>query len=360
MSPKHHIVSIGFEISRRGGQSMANSTKVDRRAEIIAKLEELGFSAQAVTGTRHHIPKPSEISAENKAISSIEKEGKANQAFYLAASKKNKKPWHQNTKQNGVYSEYILVSPEMAEELLKWNDNPRKRIMQSAIDRYRNDMAAGEWTDTAESIAIDYNGYLHNGQHRLNAVVQLGKPQRLYFTFNTLVSAREDEDVGAPRKPAVQIELRLHNRIGNKLPAVCRAAMRGVGNPCARISQAQLAEFAEMYGPQIEWLERICPTYRSDVLAAFLKAILWYGVDRMEPFLKRFGEVLFESTDDPARLLHAAVKLQRGTRTKLSLYKKTLAAVHHHIQGRRVSKLLERDTDIFEWEAGWKVPEQDS
>lgn len=335
---------------------MANSVETDRRAEIIAKLAELGYSTQDVTGTRHSIPKPGEISAEKKAVASIEKEGKANQIHYLAAAKKSGKAWHRNTKESGVYSEYILVTPEMAEELLKWNDNPRKKIMQTVIDRYRADMAAGEWTDTAESIAIDYNGYLHNGQHRLNAIVQWGQPQRMYFTFNTLVSAREDEDVGAPRKPAVQIELRLHNRIGNKLPAICRAAMRGVGNPSARISQAQLAEFAEMYGPQIEWIERICPTYRSDVLAAFLKAILWYGVEQMEPFLKRFGEVLFESTDDPAKLLHSAVKLQRGTRTKLSLYKKTLAAVHHHIQGRRVSKLLERDTDIFEWEPGWKVP----
>jgi hypothetical protein len=329
-----------------------------KRAEIIAKLEEMGYSAQDVTGSRHYIPKPSEVSAEKKAISTIESEAIKNQLHYLSSAKKNKKPWHHNTKSSTQYSEYVLVSPDMAQQLLEWNNNPRKKLMQTVVDRYRADMASGEWTDTSQSIAIDYNGYLHNGQHRLNAIVQWGKPQRLYFTFNTLVSAREDEDVGAPRKPAVQIELRLHNRIGNKLPAICRAAMRGVGNPSSRISQAQLADFAEMYGPQIEWLERICPTYRSDVLAAFLKAILWYGIDRMEPFLKRFGDVLFESTDDPAKLLHASVKLHRGTRTKLSLYKKTLSAIHHHINGRKVSKLLERDVDIFEWDPGWKVPAQ--
>lgn len=328
-----------------------------RRAAIIAKLEEMGYSTQKVTGERHYIPKPSEIAAEKRAVVFIENEAIQNQKHYLVAAKKTKNPWHQHAKHTHQYSEYVLVTPEMAQELLNWNNNPRKRIMQTVVDRYRNDMDSGEWTDTSQSIAIDYNGYLHNGQHRLSAIVQWGQPQRLYFTFNTLVSAREDEDVGAPRKPAVQIELRLHNRIGNKLPAICRAAMRGVGNPCARISQAQLADFAELYGPQIEWLERTCPTYRSDVLAAFLKAILWYGVDAMEPFLKRFGEVLFESKDDPAKLLHAAVKIHRGTRTKLSLYKKTLAAIHHHIHDRKVTKLLERDTDIFEWDPGWKVPQ---
>jgi hypothetical protein len=244
----------------------------------------------------------------------------------------------------------------MAKELLEWNNNPRKKIMQTVVERYRTDMNNGEWNDNSQSIAIDYKGYLHNGQHRLTAIVQLNKPQRLYFTFNTLVSAREDEDVGAPRKPAVQIELNLHNRIGNKLPAVCRAAMRGSNGKVQKISQGQLKDFAELYGAQIEWIERICPTYRSDVIAAFLKAVLWYGPDKMEPFLKRFGDVLFESKEDPARLLHSAVKVTKGTRTKLSLYKKALSAVDLYVNDRKVSKLMEKNKDIFEWEEGWKVP----
>lgn len=331
---------------------------IAERKLIQAKLEEMGFSSDNITGKRHSIPKPAEIAAERKAVIAIEQEAKSNQQFYKDRSAKTKKPWFHNVREEGQYSEFVLVSPEMAAELLAWNNNPRKKIMQSVVDRYRTDMQNGEWNDNSQSIAIDYKGYLHNGQHRLTAIVQLGKPQRMYFTFNTLVSAREDEDVGAPRKPAVQIELRLHNRIGNKLPAVCRAAMRGVNGTTKKISQSQLADFAEIYGAQIEWLERICPTHRSDILAAFLKAVLWYGTDTMEPFLKRFGDVLFDSKDDPAKLLHSATKIMRGSRTKVSLYKKALAAVHHHVSGRRVSKLIERDTDIFEWEEGWKIPKR--
>jgi hypothetical protein len=40
----------------------------------------------------------------------------------------------------------------------------------------------------------------------------------------------------------------------------------------------------------------------------------------------------------------------------MSLYKKALAAVHYHVSDKRVSKLVERDSDIFEWEMGWKIP----
>jgi len=341
--------------------SRGDAMSVDLDAEriaILAKLEKMGFSSSDVTGKRHYIPKPAEVNSEKRAIAGIEAEAEDNQSHYLSLAGRTGKPWFHNTKFPKQYSEFVLVTPDMARKLLEWNNNPRKRIMQTVVDRYRSDMKSGEWNDNSQSIAIDYKGYLHNGQHRLTAIVQLDRPQRLYFTFNTLVSAREDEDVGAPRKPAVQIELKLHNRIGNKLPAICRAAMRGVNGATKRISQGQLAEFAEMYGAQIEWLERVCPTYRSDVLAAFLKAVLWYGTDLMEPFLKRFGDVLFESKEDPARLLHAAVKVTGGSRTRLSLYKKALAAVHHHVSGRKVSKLVERDTDIFEWEDGWRVPKR--
>lgn len=336
---------------------MVANTNLDvQRANILEKLEKMGFSSDNVTGSRHFIPKPGERVSENKAISANEQRAIENQKHYLSQAKRTGKPWFHHPKKNEQYSEFVLVTPKMAEDLLKFNRNPRKKITQTVVDRYCSDMANGEWNDNSQAIAIDYNGFMHNGQHRMNAVIQLGKPQRFWMTFQTLVSAREDEDIGNPRKPAVQIELKLHNRIGNKLPAICRAAMRGVNGTTQRISSAQLAEFAELYGPQIEWLERICPTYRSDILGAFLKAVLWYGADRMEPFLKRFGDVLFDSREDPARLLHGVAKGIRGNRTRISLYKKALSAIHHYINDNKVSKLMERDEDIFEWGPGWRVP----
>ena len=104
---------------------------------------------------------------------------------------------------------------------------------------------------------------------------------------------------------------------------------------------------------------KICPGHRSDVIAAFLKATLWYGPDQMEGFIRRFADVLFTSKDDPAKLLHQQAKFSKGT-TRLSLYRKTLSAVHHYIHGKTVSKLLERDKDLFDWEPGWIVPQKES
>lgn len=335
---------------------MTQAKLIEQRKQILAKLEEMGIETSGVTGTRHHIPKPGEIAVERKQIALNEQNSKSNQQYYLNKAKKTGKPWHHHPKQSEQYSEFVLVTPEMAKVLLEWNKNPRTRIMQTVVDRYARDIVDGEWNDNTQPVAIDYNGYMHNGQHRISAIIQCNKPQRLWFTFQSLVSAREDEDIGAPRKPAVQIELQLNNRLGNKLPAICRAAICGVNGTKLRPSPSQLREFAEKYGATIEWLERICPSHRSDVMGALLKAVLWHGADQMEPFLHRFGNVLFESTEDPARLLHQASKVIRGIKHRISLYKKTLAAVHHYVNDRRVSKLIERNEDLFEWGPNFSIP----
>jgi len=323
---------------------------------ILEKLKEMGFSPDEATGQRHSIPKIKAVSAEQRAKDTNEQDARKNQSHYVAESLKTGKPWFQNPKMQRQYSEFVLVTPEMAKELLAANDNPRRRISQSRIDRYAHDMANGSWHDNSQSIALDYNGKMHNGQHRISALIQNRKPQRLYFTFNTLVDARLDEDTGASRTATVQIELDLHNNIGSKLPAICRAAMRGVSERAGdAFSASDFADFAKLYGPTIEWLVRICPGHRSDVMAALLKAVLWFGPDRMEPFIKRFSEVLFTGKDDPAKLLHQQAKFVRSN-TRTGLYRKTLSAIHHEMSGKNVSKLLERDKDLFDWDAGWAVP----
>ena len=332
------------------------STPANTTQTILEKLKEMGFSPSEATGQRHSVPKIKDLSAEQRARDTNAQEARKNQSHYLAESEKTGRPWFQNTKMKRQYSEFVLVTPEMAKELFSANDNPRRRISQSRIDRYARDMSNEAWHDNSQSIALDYNGKMHNGQHRVSALIQNGKPQRLYFTFNTLVDARLDEDTGASRTTTVQIELDLHNNIGCKLPAICRAAMRGISERSGdAFSASDLADFARLYGSTIEWLVRICPSHKSDVMAALLKAVLWYGPERMEPFIKRFSEVLFTGKDDPAKLLHQQAKFVRSN-TRTGLYRKTLSAIHHEMTGKNVSKLLERERDIFDWNAGWVVP----
>jgi hypothetical protein len=77
----------------------------------------------------------------------------------------------------------MLITPEIAEKLLKKNKSNRP-ISQRIINEYSRVMANGGWfEDTGESIKIDPDGTLFDGQHRLMALINA--KVNLYFEVAT-------------------------------------------------------------------------------------------------------------------------------------------------------------------------------
>lgn len=71
------------------------------------------------------------------------------------------------------------ITPEIANEMLSHNSrNPRKVMNRAVIRKYADDIAAGLWQLNGEAIIFDEDGFLKNGQHRLCAVIQAGKPMK--------------------------------------------------------------------------------------------------------------------------------------------------------------------------------------
>lgn len=65
----------------------------------------------------------------------------------------------------------VFVTPEMARRWLESNRNNRK-IRESRVLKYREDMETGRWQFTGEAIQFDRNEDLSNGQHRLTALAE--------------------------------------------------------------------------------------------------------------------------------------------------------------------------------------------
>lgn len=281
----------------------------------------------------------------------------ANTRHYLEQAVKTKKPWLHCTKQPGQYSEFVLITPDMARELLEWNNNPRKRVKRLQVESYARDMKNGRWIQTSESVDLDHRGYAFNGQHRLNAIILADQPQVLYMTFNCQVEARYPVDSGVKRNTTEKISIILDNPIGTKLTAVCRSMMRGVDMNPVKYSDAEITEFALKYKDVIEYVAKRCKGHRSDVIAVLAKAILYYGMDRMELFIQRFSDVMFTSKDLPEKRLYEFLQTARHTgAAQASTYRKTVAAVGHYIKNREIRALYERETDIFTWGPNWTLP----
>lgn len=82
----------------------------------------------------------------------------------------------ENTFENafGMDPEYVLITPEMAANLLESNGNNRN-LSEGTVKAYANDMLNGNWDyKTGSAISIDENGILRDGQHRLAAIVMSG------------------------------------------------------------------------------------------------------------------------------------------------------------------------------------------
>lgn len=84
---------------------------------------------------------------------------------------------------NNMEFELKIISPREAENMLKQNTRNRE-ISMPLVKIYAKMMIEGEWYLTHQTIAIDEQGTLVDGQHRLYACVQSNIPFKTYVVKN--------------------------------------------------------------------------------------------------------------------------------------------------------------------------------
>ena len=96
----------------------------------------------------------------------------------------------------------ILITPQLAQEMLKKNTNNRN-VSNAKVKQYSREMKNGSWMeDTGELIKISENSVIMDGQHRLLAVVDSNKS----ICFHLATGIKEDRfnvlDTGKSRSAA--------------------------------------------------------------------------------------------------------------------------------------------------------------
>lgn len=100
-----------------------------------------------------------------------------------------------------IFSEVVTLTPEIAAELLRRNDNNRS-LRATKITQYAADIASGAWTLNGEPIIIAKTGELNDGQHRCLAVVEANRPMSVVMMFGLPRESRTTIDQGAQRSAA--------------------------------------------------------------------------------------------------------------------------------------------------------------
>lgn len=114
----------------------------------------------------------------------------------------------------GVFTVTANLTPDLAVALLTRNPDNRK-LSRYKIAEYAADVAADRWDHNGASIVVSKDGYLNDGQHRCEAVIEAGKAIVTQITFGVERDTRSTIDVGLKRTVGSHLGMRGYTNVNH-------------------------------------------------------------------------------------------------------------------------------------------------
>lgn len=155
------------------------------------------------------------------------------------------------------------ITPQIAQLYLKFNNNNRP-LRKTHIRELASDMMAGNWQVTHQGIAFDTTGRLIDGQHRLHAIIEAGRPIQISVTKGCSASSFSILDRGSNRSPS--------DILGwpKKITEVMTLALRITTGTNPTVSEIKLLHGSRLF-KNCQILLDYCPTCRSVISTAGVK-----------------------------------------------------------------------------------------
>ena len=265
----------------------------------------------------------------------------------------------------------VDMTPELARQLLAQNKRNRPLSSQHVIALCRK-MKAGEWMLTHQGIAIDNNGQLLDGQHRLSAVVMANVTVPMLMTTGVPSAVFDAIDIdGRPRSVADLLVIRKPtSKNGTRIAAMVRAAIvHCIKGSAPHYTRQQVARCAEQLHDQADAIlratapnaDKLIP---SATLAAFLNAVRadeFPGAQGGVPLdialreVGKLGSGMWSGPGDPMMRLHTRIMKDRKllqeagfgvVRTKQ--YALGVAALRAALEDRTLTRIEESERDWTE------------
>ena len=211
----------------------------------------------------------------------------------------------------------VLVTPKLAAETLEHNSNNRN-LTPARVDEFTYLMKNGLFQCTHQGIALDNNGEIIDGQHRLAAVVKSGCSVYMLVSKGLPESSRLAVDTGKARS-ALAISKIMGLSHTNKSFAIARVLKYGpVKATQMHIPTEQLFGFVDMFSEGIDFVLNEC-NYTSNTPAVILAVIARASYTKEHKKLQRFMEVYGsgtpsgESENSAIKLKMCAIAARGGT-----------------------------------------------
>lgn len=96
--------------------------------------------------------------------------------------------------------EKVTITPELARKLMGDLAENQRRIREVKVQQYARDMLAGDWPVTGDTIKVDTNGKLIDGQHRVAAVALANIAVEMFVAYDVDPAVMPMLDTGLGRK----------------------------------------------------------------------------------------------------------------------------------------------------------------
>lgn len=159
------------------------------------------------------------------------------------------KPLSTDPNSTSLTIEIVRVTPAMAEKWLGKNRRNRN-VSQKEVARYAQAMTAGEWLITGEAIKFAHNGDLLDGQHRLLAIVQSGRPISMPVVRGLHESTQDVLDTGRARTASDALSIHGFSNptlmaAAAKVVLLYESGLFYVDNQKQQVSHRQILEFVQ-------------------------------------------------------------------------------------------------------------------
>jgi hypothetical protein len=263
---------------------------------------------------------------------------------------------------NPFRMQVVELTPELAGSLLNKVPEYQRRMRVRIVERYARDMTAGNWKLTHQPIAIDEDGALADGRHRVAAVQLSGVSIKTYVAVGVPKTIYPYIDAGTQRRIYEVSGIAAHEA------ALMRAVHRLAPGLASRV--LSVSELMAFWAANRDSLDYVCYQSRRRVggytrTTADINAALWRAYKHMEfAQFERLAQLLWSTTpvdsvkpgDGSVRLLReyvlAGIDAKRGRPVETGpgrepqrvRYAKTERAVLAYMEGHDMDKLTAGDS----------------
>jgi hypothetical protein len=244
---------------------------------------------------------------------------------------------------------FETISPALAMGMLKSNTRNR-RMRRSLVLQYAKDMQAGRWLQTHQGIAVNCDGTILDGQHRLAAIVESGVTVTMLVARNVPAASQVAMDDHARRNCADALTLDRGVQISAAVVAIAKGACELSSGMATCLTRHETAQVIDDLKPALGFIaEFLEPRQRGVTSSAVWSAIAvaWFYVDDLDR-LREFcmvlsGREMPASDSDRAAVVLREWLLRIGAKGgggwRMEAFKKTQRAVVAFCDRQDIGKL---------------------